>query len=331
MAASRAAAQLEIGLINNMPDAALSATERQFLNLLSAAAQNMRVRLQFFSLPSLPRTQKGHDNLRAYRHLTDLWSSGIDGIIVTGTEPRAASLEDEPYWEAFTHLVEWAKENTASAIWSCLAAHAGVLHLDGIRRQPLAEKQLGVFHYARATEHSMLVGMPASISVAHSRYNDLREPDLCAAGYTILTRSSRFGVDTFLKRAGKSQFVFFQGHPEYDETALLREYRRDVGRFLRGERECYPAMPSGYFDQAATEVAARFAAQAMDVRDPSLLESFPYQLLECGVIGIDRTPFVQFYCNWLLSLREQNSVSSAFPTRRAAHRRHLANAADGIA
>jgi homoserine O-succinyltransferase/O-acetyltransferase len=330
-AASGAAAQLVIGLINNMPDAALSATERQFQDLLGAAAQNIRVRLQLFSLPSLPRTQKGYDHLRAYRHVRDLLSSGIDGIIVTGTEPRAASLEDEPYWEAFTQLVEWAKENTASAIWSCLAAHAGVLHLDGIRRKPLAKKQLGVFQYARATDHSLLAGMPATISVAHSRYNDLQEPDLCAAGYTVLTRSSRFGVDTFLKRSGKSLFVFFQGHPEYDETALLREYRRDIGRFLRRERECYPGLPCEYFDKSATEVAASFEARAIVMRDPALLEGFPYQLLERGVIGIDRTPVVQLYRNWLLYLRERNSVSSALPSRRAPHRRHLANAADGIA
>jgi homoserine O-succinyltransferase/O-acetyltransferase len=31
----------------------------------------------------------------------------------------------------------------------------------------------------------------------------------------------------------RSLFVLLQGHPEYDSATLLREYRRDVGRFLR--------------------------------------------------------------------------------------------------
>ena len=36
---------VDIGLINNMPDAALDATERQFRALLTAAADNTAVRL----------------------------------------------------------------------------------------------------------------------------------------------------------------------------------------------------------------------------------------------------------------------------------------------
>ena len=43
----------------------------------------------------------------------------------------------------------------------------------------------------------------------------------------------------FVKQT-RSLFIFFQGHPEYEETTLLREYRRDVGRFLRGQQPHYP-------------------------------------------------------------------------------------------
>ena len=32
-------------------------------------------------------------------------------------------------------------------------------------------------------------------------------------------------------------------------STLLLEYRRDIGRFLRGERDTYPPMPQGYFDE----------------------------------------------------------------------------------
>ena len=55
----------------------------------------------------------------------------------------------------------------------------------------------------------------------------------------MLTRTADAGVDTFIKQQ-KSLFVFFQGHPEYESDTLLREYRRDVGRYIKGETATYP-------------------------------------------------------------------------------------------
>ena len=49
-------APLVIGLVNNMPDLALRATERQFCALLSAASHDFVVRLKLFTLPNIPRS-----------------------------------------------------------------------------------------------------------------------------------------------------------------------------------------------------------------------------------------------------------------------------------
>jgi hypothetical protein len=38
---------ITIGLINNMPDEALKATERQFISLLESASDNMPIHLSF--------------------------------------------------------------------------------------------------------------------------------------------------------------------------------------------------------------------------------------------------------------------------------------------
>ena len=43
-----------IGLINNMPDPALEATERQFIDLIRAAASKTIVRLLLLSIPEIP-------------------------------------------------------------------------------------------------------------------------------------------------------------------------------------------------------------------------------------------------------------------------------------
>ncbi len=47
--------ELTIALVNNMPDSALKATERQFMRLVQNAAGKQRVRFHYFALPSVGR------------------------------------------------------------------------------------------------------------------------------------------------------------------------------------------------------------------------------------------------------------------------------------
>jgi homoserine O-succinyltransferase len=46
---------IQVGLVNNMPDRDLRATELQFARLLKDAAGNLDLRLRLFSLRSVPR------------------------------------------------------------------------------------------------------------------------------------------------------------------------------------------------------------------------------------------------------------------------------------
>ena len=87
-------AVLTIGLVNNMPDSALQATERQFMRLLTAAAGNRRVRFHCFSLPSVSRSKSAQWRIdQEYTDIADLGRLQIDGLIVTGAEPNAATLQ----------------------------------------------------------------------------------------------------------------------------------------------------------------------------------------------------------------------------------------------
>src|SRR5581483_10801751 len=91
---------IHIGLVNNMPGKALHATERQFRELLAAAAGGLQVRLSVFALPDVPRSEEGRRHIDStYLPIEELWGNRLDGIIVTGTEPIAAELTAEPYWE----------------------------------------------------------------------------------------------------------------------------------------------------------------------------------------------------------------------------------------
>src|SRR6185312_883496 len=102
---------------------------------------------------------------------------------------------------------------------------------------------------ARVSAHALTAGLPSAILVPHSRWNDIRSEDLTGRGYQILTRANG-SLDAFV-RHGNSLFVFFQGHPEYEANTLLLEYRRDVGRYVRKEREHYPLIPQHYFTREA--------------------------------------------------------------------------------
>src|SRR5579864_7659078 len=272
---SPAAKCVHIGLINNMPNGALQATERQFLSLISAAADGIDVRLSIYALPEVPRSENSRRYINAsYCGLETLWESQFDGLIVTGTEPVAPNLADEPYWNSLTKALAWAEENTYSSIWSCLAAHAAVQHMDDVGRRRMRDKRFGIFECERAADHELMEGTPSLLRLPHSRWNDIAENDLVSRGYQILTRAKDGGVDSFVKQRS-SLFVFFQGHPEYEANSLLLEYRRDIGRYLRGEREAYPLMPESYFDPDTANILADLQDRAMHARRPELLEQFP--------------------------------------------------------
>jgi homoserine O-succinyltransferase len=300
-ASSSAVPALEIGVINNMPDTALRATERQFVSLLEAAAEGVEINLSLYALPEVPRSEASRRHIhRFYSGIDSLLSARLDGLIVTGAEPRAASLREEPYWPSMTRVLDWAQHNTRSTIWSCLAAHAAVLHLDGIQRRKFEEKRFGVFQFETVEQHALTIGIDSPIRVPHSRWNDIAEKDLASCGYSILTRNSAGGVDTFARQRD-SLFIFFQGHPEYEADTLLREYRRDVSRFLKGERDRYPGMPQNYLDPSARELLAGFESRAQSDRRESITD-FPTARVSKRVAHTWRRTAAQLYRNWLTYL-----------------------------
>ena len=112
-------------------------------------------------------------------------------------------------------------------------------------------------------------------------------------------------------RQRKSLSIFFQGHPEYDPGALLREYRRDIARFLAGERDSYPEMPRGYFDRETADAFAAFRQRAVQNRSLDLLSSFPAAQAEGKLEHAWRAPAMRIYANWLSYMVEGRSRNRA--------------------
>lgn len=305
---------VSIALINNMPDAALEDTEVQFFELLDAAATDVPISLKLYSLPELPRGDAGQQHLaQFYFGIQDLLNSHFDGVIMTGTEPRQPELRNEPYWPALTEVLDWAEQSTSSTVLSCLAAHAGVLHSDGIARHRLPDKQFGVFDYEKIREHALTEGVGQQMQIPHSRWNEVRADELTSCGYQVLTQSAAAGVDLFAKRKQACLLVHFQGHPEYGARTLLKEYRRDIKRFLRRERETYPSMPHGYFDDASSKLLSEFRQRAVSAPSENLMAGFPEAAVAQAVRGTWQTSAATVYRNWLQYLLSRKADAAAIP------------------
>ncbi len=320
------AACIHIGLLNNMPDAALQSTERQFLTLLDSAAGRIVVRVSLYTLPEIARTEAGRHHISSfYAGIDNLWDLHLDGLIVTGTEPRAHHLRDEPYWHSLVKVLDWAEHSTHSSLLSCLAAHAGLLHRNGIHRRQFREKRFGLFECTRVADHPLTAGVPRRFLMPQSRWNGVSQSDLTAAGYHILTRAEDAGADMFVKQS-KSLLVFFQGHPEYEAKTLLLEYRRDVGRYLRRENATYPSLPRGYFDTDTANVLAALRDRALSDRREELLADFPSARAERRLTNTWRSTAECIYRNWLAYLCAEKDRRLWKRHARVASSRRLATA-----
>src|ERR1700721_3185925 len=149
-------------------------------------------------METTPRSDWGRDYVRRYyRSTDDLLTVKLDGVIVTGAEPKAACLTEEAYWPTFAEVIDWATENTVSSLYSCLAVHGAVLHLDGVKRHPLPAKCIGVFAQAKTRDHPLMHDVPATFRTPHARWNEVSEAALAAFGFFVFFKSTASGGALF--------------------------------------------------------------------------------------------------------------------------------------
>jgi homoserine O-succinyltransferase len=145
--------------------------------------------------------------------------------------------------------------------------------------------------------------------VPHSRWNEVKADALESNGYEILTRSPNAGVDLFVKQRRQSLFVHFQGHPEYSARTLLKEFRRDIRRYLRQERDTFPTQPHGYFDAEATQLLTAFRAKAVANRGDEIFSAFPESQVAATIENSWQSSSAQVYTNWLRLLSDKKSTA----------------------
>lgn len=240
--------ELHIGLLNMMPDAALAATERQFFRLVGEANQIAQFYMHPFTLDALQRGPEACAHIQQYYETFDqIKEKGLDALIITGANVSQPDLSLEPFWQPLIEVIDWAYENVTSTLCSCLATHAVLQFRYTQKRRPLGFKQWGVYsHRVVDRMHPLVIGANTRFDVPHSRFNQIDRSQFDAAGLHVLVESEEAGVHLAVSE-DLFRLVFFQGHPEYDIISLLKEYKREVIRFVRRERPDYPPMPENYF------------------------------------------------------------------------------------
>ena len=147
------------------------------------------------------------------------------------------------------------------------------------------EKLFGVFDCDVLSAHPLMTKVPGALAACRIRATTIcrsRRSPLAATGFSPAPPPRASTCFAGPERDAHSLFVFLQGHPEYEAGTLLREYRRDIGRYLRGEWERYPSMPEGYFNGEASALLGAFRERALGERRQELIADFPMRALEAA-------------------------------------------------
>lgn len=288
--------KLRIALVNNMPDLAFEETDRQFKRLTSLS--DWPVELARYYIDSVPRQVAVGQQWPGYMPIHALYrSSPPDAVIITGSEPGQARLDDEPYWLDLSRLIRWGADRVPAVLLSCLASHAALLALDGIQRIPLARKQSGVYSQWVYTEHELAPRLGWRMSFPHSRSNDVPLQTLLDRGIRPLVASPLSGWTVATRSTPAGTALLLQGHPEYVRTALLKEYRRDVRRYFGGRLEHHPAIPSGYLDADGAGILQEFRSRCYSGRSGP--RDFPFGEVVPHIAADWSSAAQQLFGNWV--------------------------------
>lgn len=272
--------ELHIGLLNMMPDAALSATERQFFRLVGESNQIAQFYMHPFTLKELERGPEGRAHVdKHYESFEKIQAEGLDALIITGANVSQPDLSQEPFWTPLIEVIDWAYQNVTSTLCSCLATHAVMQFRYGQKRQPLGGKRWGVYSHRVAARHPLVAGVNTRFDVPHSRFNDISRAQFEASGLHVLAESAEAGVHLAVSE-DQFRLVFFQGHPEYDTISLLKEYKREVSNHARGARADYPPFPEHYFTRQTQAVLDEYRERLLCALGKNqALPEFPEQLV----------------------------------------------------
>ena len=296
-------------LVNNMPDGSFVQAERQFLDLLDIGSRNVGFDVRLYTMDGVPRGEATALRIaERYTPWSELFDHPPDVLIVTGANPLEPAIENEPYWTDMVQLLTWASRAVPSMLLSCLSAHAALKVFHGIEREHLPSKCTGVFAQEADPGHALTSGLGSAVVLPHSRLNTVATSAVRAAGYDVPLFSEEIGWSVATKCVERSTVVLLQGHPEYGPTSLLREYQRDIRRYVRHERDETPVLPLHCTAPQDWEQLEDLHRRIITgERDTKLFETIAFDDIESRAPWSWRPVAAQLCTNWLASVPEWSS------------------------
>ncbi len=231
-----------IGILNLMPKPVMETAEVQWLRYMSRTVLQIEPVLVKFDDDYREGSGASRSAvLGRYTSFSEVAERGLDGLIVTGdnlelrgasrkVKPELMPLDDIKYAAQLAEVIDWARCNVRSTIYSCLASHFVLNHLFGLERQIGESKIFGVFEHAvdRSSNNPIIVGLDDYIKSPHSRWGDIPVKAMGSAALELLAVSERAGwLLASSPNSTGGDDLYIQGHPEYDRFDLHKEYQRD--------------------------------------------------------------------------------------------------------
>jgi len=230
MSPDRAAKQdirpLRIGLLNLMPKKIQ--TENQFARLIGATPLQIDLHLIRMSEHQTRNTAAEH-MAEFYRPFAEVAASGekFDGLIITGAPIEHLAFEDVTYWPELCAVMDWTQTHVHATMGVCWGGMAMAYHFHGIPKHLLPGKAFGCIPHVNLNPRAALLrGFADDFVMPVSRWTEMRQTDIAAAGLTTLLTSALTGpclVDDPAHRA-----AYLINHLEYDSDTLKQEYDRDI-------------------------------------------------------------------------------------------------------
>ncbi|MEJ6394476.1 homoserine O-succinyltransferase [Gymnodinialimonas sp. 2305UL16-5] len=217
---------LRIGLLNLMPKKIQ--TETQFARLIGATPLQIDFHLIRMSDHETRNTSAEHMEA-FYRPFSEVAASGekFDGLLITGAPIEHLDFEDVTYWDELKQVMDWTQTHVHSTFGICWGGMAMAYHLNGVPKHILDAKAFGCFrHQNKAPASPYLRGFSDDVLMPVSRWTEMREDEMRAAGLKVLIGSDEVGPALVEDAAHRALYVF--NHFEYDSDTLKQEYDRDV-------------------------------------------------------------------------------------------------------
>ena len=194
---------IEIGLVNNMPDAAMPSTERQFANLLSAASARFDVR-SISSRSAMCRARRRR--ARSSRapivdasHIRAMGARRADRHRRRAGRGRArrGALLARPRRAHRLGRSQYVLDDPLLPRRPCRRARISTAS----RGEPLPDEMLRASSNSTPSpRHPLFAGLDEGVATPHSRRNGLDRRTSTEQGYQVLTYRAEIGVDVFVKQ-----------------------------------------------------------------------------------------------------------------------------------